>query len=138
MKHIILFLTFAIFSGSAAAQWTLLVSDTVRTQGVDAGRGMKTSVNKENISKDGDRATMWTLTDYESPVLVGGKKHFSSKSLDEYDCQNEQYRTLALYWYSRHKGEGDLVYSDLHPSSMQPIIPNSIVQAAWKIACGKK
>ena len=46
----------------------------------------------------------------------------STKSLDEYDCQNKQYRTLNLYWYSGHKGEGKIVYSELVPGKMQPLI----------------
>lgn len=137
MKRIILFFMFAIFSSSVAAEWTQLTSDTVRTEGVDVGRGVKTFIDKKHIVKNGDRATMWTLIDYESPVLVRGKKQFSSKSLDEYDCQNMEYRTLAFYWHSRQKGEGEVVYSEQHPGNMQPIIPNSAVERAWKIACGK-
>ena len=138
MKRSVLFIIFTIFSGSAVADWTLLSSDTVRTEGVDAGRGVKTFINKKSISKSGDRATMYSLSDYESPVSFGGKEHLSSKSLDEYDCKNNEYRTLAFYWFSRHKGQGDVIYAEITtPGKMQPVVSGSIVEKQWKTACGK-
>jgi len=137
MKHFILFFVFAIFSGSAAAEWTILASDTVRTEGVDAGRGFKSFIDKGSIIKSGDRATMWSLADYESPIAVGGKNHLSSKSLEEYDCRNKEFRTLAFYWFARHQAEGDVLYSETAPGKMQPIIQNSITEKASKVACGK-
>jgi hypothetical protein len=137
MKRTVLFVIFAIFSGSAAAEWTLLSSDTVKTEGVDAGRGVKTFIDKKSTNANGDRVTMWSLSDYESPVPFGGKQHLSSKSLDEYDCKNNEYRNLSVYWYSRHKAAGDTVYSETAPGKMQPIVSGSIVEKQWKTACGK-
>jgi len=130
MKRIILFLMVILFSSSAAAEWTLVANN--------GEQGVEIFVNKESIKKDGNLVTIWTLIDYESPQSVGGKNQLSTKSLDEYDCQNEQYRTLNLYWYSGHKEKGKIVYSELVPGKMQPIIPNSVVERVWKITCGKK
>jgi len=61
----------------------------------------------------------------------------------EYDCQNEQYRMLILYWYSGRTGKGKIVYSEIVYSGrvlgkMQPIIPNSVVERILKITCGKE
>lgn len=137
MKNIILFFMFGIFSGGAAAEWTILASDTVRTEGVDAGRGFKSFIDKKTITKNGDRSTMWSLADYESPIGVGGKKQLSSKSLEEYDCQNKEFRTLAFYWFSRHQAEGDVVHSEEAPGKMQPIVKGSVTEKAWNAACGK-
>lgn len=131
MQAAILFFTFAIFSGSAfAAEWRLI--------GDDIEQGVKTFIDKSAISKKGTAVTLWSAIDYESPRSVDGKEQLSTKSLDEYDCQNRQYRTLAFYWYSRHRGEGDLVYSETAPGVMMPIIPGSVGEIAWKIACGKE
>ena len=118
-----------LFSSSAAAEWTLM--------GNNGEQGVEIFINKESIAKDKNLVTIWTLIDYESPRSVGGKNQLSTKSLDEYDCQNEQYRTLNLYWYSGNKGEGKIVYSELVPGKMQSIIPNSVVERVWKITCGK-
>lgn len=148
MKPIILFFILAIFSGSAAAviisvfsdsktaEWTQVADDVVRTEGVDAGRGVKIFVNKESIEKNGDRTTMWSLFNYESPMPVGSEKHFSTVSLDEHDCQNKEYRTLTFHWFSRHKAAGDPIYSETRDGNMQPIISGSVVERVWEIACG--
>ncbi|HRQ05064.1 MAG TPA: hypothetical protein PK580_03775 [Nitrosomonas halophila] len=139
MQRIILSVVLAFFCGSVAAEWTLLMSDTVRTEapGTVAGRGTKVFIDKNSITREGTRATMYTLTDYESPLMVGGKRQLSTKSLDEYDCENRKYRTLAYYWYSRHQAKGDLVYDDTAPGRMLPVIDGSTIEDAWKIACGK-
>ena len=136
MKRIMLFFMAAIFSGSAVAEWTQL-GDSTTKKGVANTRGVKIFVHNEGIIKIGDRSIMWTLKDYQSAVKVGRKNHSSSKSLEEYDCKNMQYKTLSFYWYSKHKGKGDVVYTESPNSNMQPIIPNSFVHDAWKIACGK-
>ena len=137
MRHIILFFIATIFSGSVLAEWTQLGDEVVKSVGIDTGRGVKTFVMKDGIDKVGDRVVMWTLRNYESPVKINGQKHFSSKSLEEYDCKNMGYKTLSFYWYSKHQGRGNIVYSDISHSNQQPIIPNSIAHASWKIACGK-
>ena len=137
MKRIILIFIAAIFSGSVLAEWTQLGDDVGKTVGVDTGRGVKTFVMKDGIDKVGERVIMWTLRNYESPVKINGKKHFSSKSLEEYDCKNTEYKTLSFYWYSKHQGKGSIVYSDISHGNPQPIIPHSIAHASWKIACGK-
>jgi hypothetical protein len=119
-----------IFTSNAAAKWTQV--------GDDVGQDEKIFVNKKSIRKDGPLVTIWALIDYESPQSIGGKDQLSTRSLDEYDCQKKQYRTLNLYWYSGHKGKGKIVYSELLPGKMQPIIPNSVVERVWKITCGKE
>jgi hypothetical protein len=129
MKRIVLFFMFTIFSGSAVAEWILV--------GNDIEEGVRTYINKTNISKNVNKAKMWSVVDYESARYVDGKDQLSTKSLDEYDCQNGQYRTLAFYWYSRHKGEGELVYSETDPGRMLPIIPGSVGEIAWKAACDR-
>lgn len=136
MQRIILSLMLAFFCGSVAAEWTLLAPDTARAESV-AGRGTKVFINKDSITREGTRATMYTLKDYESPLMVGGKRQMSTKQLDEYDCENKKYRTLAYYWYSRHQAKGDLVYDDTAPGRMLPIIDDSTIEERWKIACGK-
>ena len=130
MKRFVLFFMFAIFSSSAAAGWALV--------GDDIEQGVKTFINKNTISKHGNMAKMWSAVDYESARSVDGKDQLSTISLDEYDCKNEQYRTLTFYWYSHHRGEGELIYSETVPGKMLPIVPNSVGEIAWKIACGKE
>jgi hypothetical protein len=137
MNHFILCFIAVIFSSSAIAEWTQLGDEVVKSVGMDTGRGVKTFVMRDGIDKTGQWVVMWTLRDYESPVKVRGKKHFSSKSLEEYDCKNMEYKTLSFYWFSRQRAKGVVVYSETYHGDMRPIIPNSIANASWKIACGK-
>jgi hypothetical protein len=137
MNRFILFFIAAIFSGSALAEWTQLGDDVGKTVGVDTGRGVKTFVNTDGIDKSGDYVVMWTRRDYESPVKINGKKHFSSKSLEEYNCKDMEYKTLSFYLFAKQQAKGAVVYSETYHGDMQPIIPNSIAHASWKIACGK-
>ena len=137
MNRFILFFIAVIFSGSVMAEWTQIGDDTVKSVGVDKGRGVKTFVMKDGIDKSGDYVVMWTLRDYESPVKVKGKKHFSSKSLEEYNCKDMEYKTLSFYWFAKQRAKGAVVYSETYHGDMQPIIPNSLAHAAWKIACKK-
>lgn len=130
MKRFILFFMFAIFSSSVLAEWTLV--------GNDIEQGVKTFIDKNTISKNGNMVKMWSVVDYESPRSANGKDQLSTKSLDEYDCKNEQYRTLTFHWHSHYKGEGELLYSETVPSKMLPIVPDSVGEIAWKIACSKK
>ena len=135
MKRIMLFFMIVLFSSSAVAEWTRL--------GNDGELGGEIFINKKSINKVGNIAKIWTLTNYAKRQSAGGKKQLSTKSWYEYDCQNEQYRTLILYWYSGHMGKGKIVYSEIVYSGrilakMQPIIPNSAVERIWKITCGKE
>ena len=81
MRCFVLFFMFAIFSSSAAAEWALV--------GDDIEQGVKTCINKNTISKNGNMTKMWSVVDYENPRSAYGKDQLSTKSLDEYDCQNE-------------------------------------------------
>lgn len=132
MKHIILYSILVFFSSSAAADW-LQIEDVI-----GKGRNIKVFVNTEDISTEGDRVTMWSLINYASPMEVGEDEHMSSKELNEYDCKNKHYRTLAVYWYSDHDAEGDVVYQETAPGKMISIIEDSVEDRASEIACGKK
>ena len=99
----------AIVSSNAMAKWTQIGDETTKTVGIDTGRGVKTFVRVDIAGKQGTRVIMWTIRDYESPVMVENKKHFSSMSLEEYDCKDMQYKTLTYYWYSKHQAKGDIV-----------------------------
>lgn len=131
MRSILLFIAFMFFSSSAsAARWEII--------GDDIEQGVKTFIDINSVSKRGTLVKMWSVVDYESPRIIDGKEQLSTKSLDEYDCKNGQYRTLAFYWYSRHRGEGELVYSEIDPGPTLPIVPGSVGEKAWKKACGKE
>jgi hypothetical protein len=131
MRAGFLVLTLAIFSGGAsAADWTLIRDDTKT--------GEKTYVDKSIVVRTGSLARMWSLTNYQRPKGVAGRKHLSEKTLVEYDCKTRESRKIEFSWYSRHDGEGELVYKNPDFGTMLPVIPNSAADTAWKIACENK
>ena len=63
----------------------------------------------------------------------------SFKSYGEDDCKEEQRRTLAFIAYSDNMGKGEVVYNSSEPDSApKPIVPDSMAEALWEMACGKK
>jgi hypothetical protein len=131
MRAGFLVLTLAIFSGGAwATDWTLLRDD--------AKTGEKTYVDKSSIAPMGTLARMWILINYKRPKGVAGRKHLSEKALVEYDCKRHESRKIEFSWYSRHDGEGELVYKYADLGTFLPAIPNSAAENAGRIACEKK
>lgn len=128
MKQVILFLIFAIFSSSAAAEWTKVNQTAAFTMYID-----KTAITK---NENGNLVHLWRMDDFIRSQTTKGKSRFSLKIQHEYDCENFQLRVLGFYWYSGQMGEGEVVYSNNVPSSEQmPIIPGSYDERVWQIVC---
>ena len=131
MRTRFLVLALAIFYGGAwAAEWTLIKDN--------AKSGEKTYIDKSSIERTGSLAKISSLTNYQRPSGVGGRKHMSEKALVEYDCETHEFRKLGFNWYSGHDGEGEQIYSYRDLGTKQPIVSNSAEEVVWKIVCEKK
>jgi hypothetical protein len=131
MRTRLLVLALAIFNGGAwAADWTLIRDD--------AEAGERTYVDKNSLVPVGTLERMWTLINYKRPKGVADREHLSEKARVEYDCKRRESRKIEFGWYSRHDGEGELVYRNADLGTFLPVIPNSAAETAWKIACEKK
>jgi hypothetical protein len=131
MRTRFLVLALAIFYCNAwAADWTLIRHDRKPSE--------KTYIDKNSLVRTGTMARMWTLVNYERPKGVAGRKHLSEKALVEYDCKRHESRKIEFSWYSRHDGEGELVYKYADLGTFLPAIPNSAAENAGRIACEKK
>jgi hypothetical protein len=128
MRNAILMMLLAVVSSSAAAAWNL------------DGRGEELTVytDSSTIRRNGKMAKMWVLYDFDKPRVLNGAGTLSRKTLGEYDCKSEQSRTLSDYWYEGQMGNGRLVISETKPGTFSAIIPDSVSEAMWKFACGKK
>jgi hypothetical protein len=123
-------ITFLLLSsGPAYAEWVWIgTADEKSTVYADL----------ERIRRTGHLAKTWTLRDYKTAQDVLGKSYSSSKLLIEFDCQQELFRTAGAYAYSENMGNGIMVQSDTEPAKWQPVVPDSIGEIIWKLACGKK
>ena len=82
---------------------------------------------------------MWSLLDLKTVQEVAGKKYLSVMSRNEYDCEEETSRMLDFYEYSGNMRNGEIVWSSTNiKKETVSIIPESIDEGTFNIACGKK
>ena len=124
MKKLVVVLL--LVSTSAWAEWTL----------VSASDKSDIYTDTATIRKRGNKVKMWTLTDYKSPQPVrNGEPILSIKSQYEFDCDEEQVRTVFLMIHAGHMGTGETVHSASPPEKWRPVPPGSVAAKLWKIAC---
>ena len=119
----------AVFSTSVMAEWTEVGGNDDQT----------TYADLSTIRKSGDKVKMWDLLNYKvAKTSAAGKLVLSSVDQDEYDCKEEIRRPLAIIWYSKNMGDGEVVYTSgaMH-EEFRPIAPGSIANTLFKLACGK-
>lgn len=128
MKKLLLTLMLALVSSSAMAEWTLVERSASQTAYVDFA----------TIRKVDDVAKMWCLLDFKKKQGNKGKEFLSLKVQSEYDCKEEQSRSLAIIGFSKNMGYGKPDSSGSYPTDWQPVAPESNDLTFWQIACGKK
>ena len=117
-------------SGAVYAGWVL-------TSGDDEA-GLTVYVDPDSIRQKGNLAKMWQLYDYKTVQTVAGDSLLSFKRYNEYDCTEARTRMLAYTWFSGNMGSGTVVYSTPDEQQWEPVVPRSINQTLWKVACSKK
>lgn len=132
MKRALLLTFFVVISGHAYAEWIEVGS--AKIQG-----GYAAYADPDSIRRKRNLVKMWQVYDYKTVQTgLAGKSYWSAKGLDEFDCTEEQIRTIAFYFYSGQMGTGEIIYSDTDSGKWEPVIPDSIGHLMWKLACGNK
>ncbi len=104
----------------------------------DNSKGEKFFFENNSLRKQGSIVKMWSMSSGRESTL-GEKVYRSSKSLYAYDCKNEMRDLLAGAAFSGEMGTGEVIFSDTFPeNNWVPIMPGSIGESEWKIACGKR
>lgn len=94
--------------------------------------------NPFSIRKSGDKAKMWELFDLKSAKEQDGKyKYLSIKLLAEYDCKENQFRTLSISYHPKSMGGGDQVFADTKAQKWEPVATGTD-KILWKIACNTR
>ena len=128
MKKLVVLLLLMV-STSVFAEWTEVGGNDVITAYADFG----------TIKRKGNKVKMWSLLDLKTVQEVAGKKYLSVMSRNEYDCEEETSRRLDFYEYSGNMRNGEIVWSSTNiKKETVSIIPESIEEGTFNIACGKK
>ena len=128
MTRLLLITLLVLSSGPAYAEWVV----------VDKKEGvMTTCVDPATIRRKGDLVKVWELYDYKTIQTTGYDSSLSNKVLSEYDCSGECTRVLAFAMYSGNMGNGKVVDVGSFEGKWSPVLPDSIGQTLWEVACGK-
>ena len=129
-RLILLIMVLVLSGGPAYAEWEKIGS------GEDGG--FVVYVDLDSVRRKGNVVKIWRLFDLKTTKTWRGISYLSSKGFDEFDCTDEQSRILASYLYASQMGRGQILHSDSNPGKWEPIMPGSVDQVLWKVACGKR
>ncbi len=137
MKKLILLLLL-IFSTNTLAEWTKIGANADVTSYIDVK-----SVQKEGDEilawALGNKVKVWMMNDYMTTQnQINGMKYSSDIVHYEYDCEKETQLILSAKSFSGHLGLGDIIGSVGLSNSTEEIVPGSISEIRYKIACDKK
>ena len=125
-KTILILLTVA--SNAAMADWIPVGNNTSFTMYADPA----------SIRKEDKRVKMWALTDFKTVnTTTDAKEYRSMKVQSEYDCQAVQSRLLEFSAYSANMGEGEMILNKAGLGKWKPVLPGSVIESFWNMACGK-
>ncbi len=131
-RFILLTLCVLLMTSDACAKWT--------QSGENEGGILTHYVDRGTIRRTGHLTKMWALQNFAAAQASAnnGKPFRSKKVRFEFDCRDEKHRLLASFWYAGLMGRGDIVDSGTTPGTWAPIIPDSVQETWWRIACKKK
>jgi hypothetical protein len=129
MHRTILVMMLAAMSNSAMAEWVVITDRKADSLTVYA--------DPTTILKTGNKVKMWSLWDFiQTQVSTNDDKYQSIMAQEEYDCKEDQRRTLFLIYRAENMGEGTTVVSYNRPhSDWEPAPPKSMTNSLLKFAC---
>lgn len=121
---------FVLSSGPAYAEW-VKVSDSDET-------GKTVYVDPATLHRNSNLVKMWQFYDYKTVQTVGGNRFLTAKEQWEFDCAEERGRVVARKEFSGNMGSGTMIFTNSEVGKWIPVIPGSIGQTVWEVACGKQ
>jgi hypothetical protein len=131
IRLLLIVLTLLSLSGGPAyAEW-VKVSD-----GDEVGKTVY--VDPTTIRRDSNLVKMWQFYDYKTVQTVGGNRFLTAKEQWEFDCAEERSRVVARKEFTGNMGSGTMVSTNSQVGKWLPVMPDSIGQTVWNVACGKQ
>ena len=132
MKRVVLALMLTVLSGGAAAAWVRVGSNH------DV---LGSYAHPASIRKKSGLVKMTNLLDFRDPQTdqsIGGQPYLSQREQREYDCKDARYRLLRFSLHSGHMDTGRIVRSVPASREWSAVVPGSLGEALWNLACGRK
>ena len=128
MNRMILMLALLAVSGGAFAEWFK----------VGGNENTDSYTDKNSIRKASGKVKMWMLHDFKAPEKdADGQLYLSVKEQKEFDCRQEQRRTLYFSYHSENMGNGNIIYISSEPGKWSPVAPDSLDNNQLKKYCAK-
>jgi hypothetical protein len=138
MRGVSLILLFMV-GGVAAQSQSQSQSQIRQWQKTIAGASSTGYAAPATIQRNGARSTMEVLVDYQKPPFDGNNLPYLSLTMrNEYDCDAQQFRVLAISSHSGNMGRGDKPYQTDEPGEWEPVTAGSIQKELWEVACEKR
>jgi hypothetical protein len=112
----------------ASAEWEYVIESATDMYFAD----------RSTIKKQGKYTLMWQLTN--SVPSASPEEVKSRKTLLIYDCATKTYGSKAHLYYSGYMGSGEVIDSEflsVEEVEFIDLVPDSVGQDVFKIACGK-
>lgn len=117
----------------------LLAATPVRAEWslIDETDGVYVYIDPSTLRKRGNTVKLWLMFDWKkSQKAASGREIRSSVFQKEFDCAEEQDRTLASTHYSEGSGKGNVVGSANTPNAaFEPVVPQTLGMAVFNGAC---
>ena len=117
-------------NGSAYAEW-IKVSDSDEA-------GKTVYVDPNTIRRNSNLVKMWQFYDYKTVQTLGSIRFLTAKEQWEFDCAEGRSRVVARKEFSGNMGSGTMVSTNSQVGKWLPVMPDSIGQTVWEVACNKK
>ena len=129
MTRLFLTLLLLLGGGPAYAEW-VKISDSEEA-------GTTVYVDPATIRRDSNLVKMWQFYDYKTVQTVGGVRFLTAKEQWEFDCAEGRSRVVARKEFSGNMGSGTMVSTNSQVGKWVPVMPGSIGQTVWEVACKK-
>jgi hypothetical protein len=130
MTRLFLITILLLSSGPAYAEWVKV------SESDEAGKTVY--VDPATIRRNSNLVKMWQFYDYKTVQTVGGNRFLTAKEQWEFDCAEERSRVVARKEFSGNMGSGTMVFTNSQVGKWLPVVPDSIGQTVWNVACGKQ
>lgn len=118
----------------ASAEWVVVEKDYLLP-------GLQTVyVDRDSIRREGDLVTMRQLIDFKwmQGSTRGPTRFMSTETHKQFDCVEQRVRLLTFTEFSGRMATGVPANGYIDKDNWIPVESESVNQALWEVACGKK